>query len=134
MPERLGREGFFDPNKDKTLSEKAQVKEQLTVELASAVKMLDYGLPAKIHDDTVRIVPDAVKYLKEDPSFAEELFRDVNRTVGMIKKAENGEKIKLLEKPEQDLHKKWDRQFPMDNVPQQFKGIVMVQVDAHSQS
>lgn len=129
MPERLGREGFFDPNKDKTLSEKAQVKEQLTVELASAVKMLDYGLPAKIHDDTVRIVPDAVKYLKEDPSFAEELFRDVNRTVGMIKKAENGEKIKLLEKPEQDLHKKWDRQFPMDNVPQQFKGIVMVKDD-----
>ena len=127
-PQRLGREGF-NRHDGKTPSLKAQTKEILTHELVSAVKMLDFGLPAKLRDETLRsTVPNALQFMKEDPKFTEELLRDVNRTVGMIKKAESGEKIKLIE-PAETPQQKWDKHFPMDNVPEQFHGVVMLKDD-----
>ena len=127
-PQRLGREGFNRPDGE-TPSLKAQTKEILTHELVSAVKMLDFGLPAKLRDETLRsTVPNALQFMKEDPKFTEELLHDVNRTVGMIKKAESGEKIKLIE-PAETPQQKWDKHFPMDNVPEQFHGVVMLKDD-----
>ena len=127
-PQRLGREGFFRPDGD-TPSLKAQTKEIMTHELVSAIKMLDFGLPAKMREETLRsTVPNALQFMKEDPKFTEELLHDVNRTLGMIKKAESGEKIKLKE-PVQTPQQKWDKNFPMENVPDKFQGVVMVKDD-----
>ena len=60
---------------------------------------------------------------------AEKVLYDVNRTVGMIKKAENGEKINLIEKPSEARQQKWAEQFPLDKVPEKFSHIVMTKDD-----
>ena len=55
-------------------------RERLVVELASAVKMNQLGLP---------------KSLEENPRFMDGIEADVNRAVSMIYKAERGEKVEL---------------------------------------
>ena len=127
-PQRLDREGFHQ-QEGESPSLRAQTKEILTHELASAVKMLDFGLPAKMRPETLQsVIPNALQFMKEDPKFTEGLLRDVNRTVGMIKKAENGEKIKLKE-PGETPQQKWDKNFPMQDAPEKFQGIVMLKDD-----
>ena len=58
------------------------------------------------------------------------ILQDVNRTVGMIKKAENGEKIKLIEKPSEKRQQAWASQFPLDKVPERFAQITLLKDDA----
>lgn len=128
VPQRLGREGL-SVDGVKTPSEVQQHMEMLVEELASAHRMLDLGMTAKMRPQTVEQLPNIISELKADPTMAQKVLHDVNRTVGMIKKAENGEKIKLIEKPSEKRQQAWASQFPIDKVPSTFTQISMLKDD-----
>ena len=87
VPQRLNREGTMSSDKEK------QARESLVEDLVSAHKLLEFGLPSKLKKTTIENVPSIIKHIKETPNYTENLFRDINRAVGMMKKAEKGEKI-----------------------------------------
>lgn len=128
VPQRLGREGL-SVDGVKTPSEVQQHMEMLVEELASAHRMLELGMTAKMRPQTVEQLPNIISELKADPTMAQKVLQDVNRTVGMIKKAENGEKIKLIEKPSEKRQQAWASQFPIDKVPSTFTQISMLKDD-----
>ena len=128
VPQRLGREGL-SVDGVKTPSEVQQHMEMLVEELASAHRMLELGMTAKMRPQTVEQLPNIISELKADPTIAQKVLHDVNRTVGMIKKAENGEKIKLIEKPSEKRQQAWASQFPIDKVPASFTQISMLKDD-----
>lgn len=128
VPQRLGRNGL-SVDGVKTPSEVQQHMEMLVEELASAHRMLELGLTAKMRPQTVEQIPNIISELKADPTMAQKVLHDVNRTVGMIKKAENGEKIKLIEKPSEKRQQAWASQFPIDKVPSTFTQISMLKDD-----
>ena len=128
VPQRLGREGL-SVDGVKTPSEVQQHMEMLVEELASAHRMLELGMTAKTRPQTVEQLPNIISELKADPTMAQKVLHDVNRTVGMIKKAENGEKIKLIEKPSEKRQQAWASQFPIDKVPSTFTQISMLKDD-----
>jgi antirestriction protein ArdC len=128
VPQRLGREGL-SVDGVKTPSEVQQHMEMLVEELASAHRMLELGMTAKMRPQTVEQLPNIISELKADPTMAQKVLHDVNRTVGMIKKAENGEKIKLIEKPSEKRQQAWASQFPIDEVPSTFTQISMLKDD-----
>lgn len=128
VPQRLGREGL-SVNGVKTPSKVQQHMEMLVEELASAHRMLELGITAKMRPQTVELLPNIISELKADPTMVQKVLHDVNRTVGMIKKAENGEKIKLIEKPSEKRQQAWASQFPIDKVPSTFTQISMLKDD-----
>lgn len=128
VPQRLGREGLSIDGV-KTPSEVQQHMEMLVEELASAHRMLELGMTAKMRPQTVEQLPNIISELKANPTMAQKVLHDVNRTVGMIKKAENGEKIKLIEKPSEKRQQAWASQFPIDKVPSTFTQISMLKDD-----
>ena len=128
VPQRLGREGL-SVDGVKTPSEVQQHMEMLVEELASAHRMLELGMTAKMRPQTVEQLPNIISELKADPTMAQKVLHDVNRTVGMIKKAENGEKIKLIKKPSEKRQQAWASQFPIDKVPSTFTQISMLKDD-----
>ena len=128
VPQRLGREGLSVDGVN-TPSEVQQHMEMLVEELASAHRMLELGMTAKMRPQTVEQLPNIISELKADPTMAQKVLHDVNRTVGMIKKAENGEKIKLIEKPSEKRQQAWASQFPIDKVPSTFTQISMLKDD-----
>ena len=128
VPQRLGREGL-SVDGVKTPSEVQQHMEMLVEEIASAHRMLELGMTAKMRPQTVEQLPNIISELKADPTMAQKVLHDVNRTVGMIKKAENGEKIKLIEKPSEKHQQAWASQFPIDKVPSTFTQISMLKDD-----
>lgn len=128
VPQRLGREGL-SVDGVKTPSEVQQHMEMLVEELASAHRMLELGMTAKMRPQTVEQLPNIISELKANPTMAQNVLHDVNRTVGMIKKAENGEKIKLIEKPSEKRQQAWASQFPIDKVPSTFTQISMLKDD-----
>lgn len=128
VPQRLGREGLSVDGVN-TPSEVQQHMEMLVEEIASAHRMLELGMTAKMRPQTVEQLPNIISELKADPTMAQKVLHDVNRTVGMIKKAENGEKIKLIEKPSEKHQQAWASQFPIDKVPSTFTQISMLKDD-----
>lgn len=128
VPQRLGREGL-SVDGVKTPSEVQQHMEMLVEEIASAHRMLEFGMTAKMRPQTVEQLPNIISELKADPTMAQKVLHDVNRTIGMIKKAENGEKIKLIEKPSEKRQQAWASQFPIDKVPSTFTQISMLKDD-----
>ena len=128
VPQRLGREGLSVDGVN-TPSEVQQHMEMLVEELASAHRMLELGMTAKMRPQTVEQLPNIISELKAEPTMAQKVLHDVNRTVGMIKKAENGEKIKLIEKPSEKRQQAWASQFPIDKVPSTFTQISMLKDD-----
>lgn len=128
VPQRLGREGL-SVDGVKTPSEVQQHMEMLVEELASAHRMLELGMTAKMRPQTVEQLPNIISELKANPTMAQKVLHDVNRTVGMIKKAENGEKIKLIEKHSEKRQQAWASQFPIDKVPSTFTQISMLKDD-----
>lgn len=128
VPQRLGREGLSVDGVN-TPSEVQQHMEMLVEEIASAHRMLELGMTAKMRPQTVEQLPNIISELKADPTMAQNVLHDVNRTVGMIKKAENGEKIKLVERPSEKRQQAWSSQFPIDKVPSTFTQISMLKDD-----
>ena len=97
VPQRLNREGTMSSDKEK------QARESLVEDLVSAHKLLEFGLPSKLKKTTIENVPSIIKHIKATPNYTEILFRDINRAVGMMKKAEKGEKIKINERETVEL-------------------------------
>ena len=91
--QRLAREGMVVKN-DK-ISEDAVKQERLVVEVASAVKLQELGISAKLSPDSMKMTDYWIRELKEDPHLPDILERDVNNAIDMVHKAERGEKVEL---------------------------------------
>ena len=74
-------------------SEDALKQERLIVEVASGIKMLELGLPARLSDKSLELVDYWNRELKENPNLVDALESDVNNALEVIHKAERGEKI-----------------------------------------
>jgi hypothetical protein len=74
-------------------SEDSVKREQLVVEIASGIKMLELGLPAKLSTDSMKMVEFWNRELKEDPNLLSAIEGDVNNSLEVIRRAEKGEKI-----------------------------------------
>lgn len=90
--QRLAREGMvmksgIPPTED------AVKQERLIAEIASGIKMLEMGLPARLSDESVKLVDYWNRELKENPCLIDAIESDVNNALEVIRKAERGEKI-----------------------------------------
>ena len=90
--QRLAREGMVMKN-GKAPSEDAVKKERLITEIASGVKMLELGLPARLSKDSLGMVDYWARELKEDPCLIDAIESEVNGALKVMKKAELGEKV-----------------------------------------
>lgn len=90
--QRLAREGMVMKN-GMPPSDDAVKQERLVVEIASGIKMLELGLPARLSDESLRMVEYWERELKENPNLIDALESDVNNALEVIRKAERGEKI-----------------------------------------
>ena len=90
--QRLAREGMVMKN-GMAPSEDALKQERLVVEVASGIKMLELGLPARLSDESLQLVEYWNRELKENPCLIDALESDVNNALEVIRKAEKGEKI-----------------------------------------
>ena len=90
--QRLAREGMVMKN-GKAPSEDAVKKERLITEIASGVKMLELGLPARLSKDSLSMVDYWTRELKEDPCLIDAFESEVNGALKVLKKAELGEKV-----------------------------------------
>lgn len=90
--QRLAREGMVMKN-GIAPSEDAVKQEKLMVELASGIKMMEMGMPAKISNENMGLVDYWNRELKENPCLIDAIESDVNNALDVIRKAERGEKI-----------------------------------------
>ena len=96
-PGRLGRpgavEGGYSPTEAQTQ------RERLVVELASAVKMNQFGLPARIADENIPLIDKWKESLEKNPRLMDGLEAEVNNALAMLYKAEHGVKIEKSNEP-----------------------------------
>lgn len=90
--QRLSREGMVMKN-GMAPSEDALKQERLVVEVASGIKMLELGLPARLSEESMKTVDYWNRELRENPFMMAALESDVNNALDVIHKAERGEKI-----------------------------------------
>ena len=90
--QRLAREGMVMQG-GRAPSEDAVKFEKLVAELAAGVKMMDFGLPARLSPDSLSLVEYWTNELQENPTYLEAIETDVNNAVNVMRKAEQGEKI-----------------------------------------
>ena len=90
--QRLAREGMVMKG-GHTPDEAASRYEKLVVEVASAIKMNELGLPAKIDPQNIELVDRWTRDLQENPCMIDALEADVNNALDVIRKAEQGEKV-----------------------------------------
>lgn len=90
--QRLAREGMVMKN-GVPPTEYAVKQERLIAEIASGIKMLEMGLPARLSDESVKLVDYWNRELKENPWLIDAIESDVNNALEVIRKAERGEKI-----------------------------------------
>lgn len=90
--QRLAREGMVMQG-GKAPSEDAVKYERLVAELAAGVKMMDFGLPAKMSAENLPLVEYWTQELLENPTLLEAIETDVNNAVEVMRKSERGEKI-----------------------------------------
>lgn len=90
--QRLAREGMVMKN-GVAPSEDAVKQERLVVEIASGIKMLELGLPARLSDESLKLVDYWNRELRENPCLIDALESDVNNALEVIRKAEKDEKI-----------------------------------------
>ncbi len=90
--QRLAREGMVMKN-GIAPSQDAVRQERLIVEVASGIKMLELGLPARLSEESLKTVEYWNRELKENPCLIDALESDVNNALEVIRKAERGEKI-----------------------------------------
>ena len=90
--QRLAREGMIMKN-GMAPSEDAIKQERLVVEVTSGIKMLELGLPARLSDESLKMVDYWNRELKENPFLVDALESDVNNALEVIRQAEEGKKI-----------------------------------------
>ena len=79
----------------RTPSEALGNRERLIVELASAVKMNQLGLPARLSPESKGLVDGWKKSLDENGAFLTNIEANVNKALSIIAKAERGEKVEM---------------------------------------
>lgn len=92
VPQRLNRFSSTATNVE------SNSKESLINDLVSAHRLLEFGLPSKLSASTLAAVPSIINKIKTDPNYTKSLFAEITRSIRMIKKAENGEKINIVQK------------------------------------
>lgn len=90
--ERLSREGMV-MNGGKAPSSGALHYERLIAEIASGLKMTEFGLPAKLSPESRDMVEYWTEELKENPCLIDAVESDVNNALDVIRKAEQGERM-----------------------------------------
>ena len=90
--QRLAREGMVMKN-GVPPTEDAVKQEHLISEIASGIKMLEMGLPARLSDENIKMVDYWNRELKANPNLIDAIESDVNNALEVIRKAERGEKI-----------------------------------------
>ena len=90
--QRLAREGMVMKG-GRAPGDYADRYEKLVVEVASAVKMSELGLPARLSPQNIGLVDAWTRELQENPRMIDALEADVNNALDVIRKAEHGEKI-----------------------------------------
>lgn len=60
--------------------------------MASGIKMMEMGMPAKISNENMGLVDYWNRELKENPCLIDAIESDVNNALDVIRKAERGEK------------------------------------------
>ncbi len=90
--ERMSREGMV-MNGGKAPSSYALRYEYLIAEIASGLKMAEFGLPAKLSPESREMVEYWTEELKENPCLIDAVESDVNNALDVIRKAEQGERI-----------------------------------------
>ena len=90
--QRLAREGMVMKN-GMVPSEDTLKQERLVVEVASGIKMLELGLPARLSEESLKTVDYWNREFRENPLMMAALESDVNNAIEVIRKAERGEKI-----------------------------------------
>lgn len=96
--EATGHEGRLNRVASVAGSEKegidsAHAHEQLVVELASAIKMLDLGLPARISEGNKALIPIWQENLRNNETYLNLVSSDVTSALAMISQAERGKKV-----------------------------------------
>lgn len=91
-PLRMSRSGVEMENANAPVDSMVQ-REKLVTELASAITLNRMGLPARIAPENIQLIDVWQNALKESPTLLDALEADVNNSVSMIARAENGEKI-----------------------------------------
>ena len=90
--QRLARQGVEVPN-GKAPEQDVINRERLVVELASAIKMQEMGMTARLTPESQALVPEWTKAMKENPYYLDNVALDVNSALDVIAKAERGEKV-----------------------------------------
>lgn len=90
--ERMSREGMV-MNGGKAPSGDALRYECLIAEIASGLKMAEFGLPAKLSPESRGMVEYWTEELKENPCLIDAVEGDVNNALDVIRKAEQGERM-----------------------------------------
>lgn len=90
--QRLAREGMVMYG-GRSPSQSSEKYEKLITELASGVKMMEYGLPAKLKPESIPLVEYWTRELQETPCLIDAIESDINNALTVMKKAEQGEKI-----------------------------------------
>jgi antirestriction protein ArdC len=109
--QRLSREGMVMKN-GKAPSEDATKQERLIVEIASGLKMMEYGMQARLSDESLGMVDYWNRELKENPCLIDAVESDVNNALEIIHKAENGEKIEYSSYRNQQETEEMKSQLP----------------------
>lgn len=109
--QRLAREGMVMKN-GVPPTEDAVKQERLIVEIASGIKMLELGLPARLSDDSIKLAEYWNRELKENPCLIDIIESDVNNTLDVIRKAERGEKIEYATYRNQRQTEQMKEQMP----------------------
>ena len=89
--QRLAREGMTMNGRHP--SEDAKKQEQLVVELTAGAKLQELGIPAKLSQDSLKMIDYWKRELHENPCLIDALEMDVNNSLDAIHKAERGEKV-----------------------------------------
>lgn len=74
-------------------SEEAVKREELVVELVAGIKMLELGLPARLLPNSLHLVEEWNRELREDPQMIDTIEADINNAMDIIRKAEKGERV-----------------------------------------
>ena len=124
-------EGMREP------AEGLRSRERLVVELASAVKMNQLGLPARLSPESLPLVEGWKKSIEETPGFLSHVEANVNKALSLIDKAERGQKVEMRpievkeEKPSETVNAKVsmiqddDRKWALYIKPEGEKGFAM---------
>ncbi len=96
-PERLGRLGVVSGGP--AVSEAWDAKERLVVELTSAVKRNQFGLPARIANENLPLIDKWKESIEKEPHFMDTMESFIGSALYVMDKAARGEKVEKREAP-----------------------------------